>query len=410
MTRRLLLALICLLLAGPAWAMPLAETEAPALLRQVQDDVHRSLVKLDRRLAKAAERLAQTGFKARDVYRTLEAAWERDAFVVNVAAMDPAGKVVEVAPARFKELIGADFGQQEHIKRLLAGRQPVMSQSFTTSEGIQGVVIARPILAPDGSLLGGVSALIRPSLLLGRYADPALLDQENDMWVMDSGGRILFDPDPEEIGLNLFTAEVYQPFPDLIALGRRMAATAAGEGTYTYLDRRGLPRTVVKQVLWTSVGLHGTWWRLVLMKVDSGGVDFGRRDLSYRDLPSLDRALAKLAADPELAAALAQDDAYRAGTLLGDFFLDHSELLTVQWCDPQGVIRAGYPPALAMVSHDLDTRSDPDTRRLLGALKTGQPANLDMTLPAGGRGRVHLEPVRSGGRHLGALFSILMLP
>lgn len=410
MARRLLLALTCLLLAGPAWSLPLSQTEAPSQLRQVQDEVHRALARLDQRLAKSADKLAQNGLSGSDAYRALEAAWERDPFVVNVLAMDAGGKVRQAAPARFGELIGADIGGQEHIKRLLDQRRPVMSQSFTTKEDIQGVVVARPILAADGRLLGGVSALLRPSLLLGRFADPVLMDHTNDLWAMDTAGRILFDPDPEEIGLNLFTAPVYQLFPELIALGRRIAATAAGEGVYTYLDRHFSPKAVAKQGLWTSVGLHGTWWRLVLMRVEPGGSARAGRDLPELDLPSLDQALDSLAAAPELLAALAKGDASAASGFLRDFFLDHSGLYSVQWCDARGVVRAGYPVALSLVGHDLGASGNPEARRFLAALQAGQAASLDMELQAGGRGRFRLRPVRSGGRELGALYSILVLP
>ena len=60
----------------------------------------------------------------------------------------------------------------------------------------------------------------------------------------------------------LFTDPLYQPFPKLIALGRRIAAEPSGTGFYSFF-KEGTDRPVRKEAWWVSLTMHGMTWRLV---------------------------------------------------------------------------------------------------------------------------------------------------
>jgi hypothetical protein len=82
------------------------------------------------------------------------------------------------------------------------------------------------------------------------------------VWVMDSDGLILYDPDAAQMGTNLFMDPLYQPYAQLLSLGRRIAAQPSGSGSYEFLAR-GSNVAILKDATWESAGLHGTEWRLV---------------------------------------------------------------------------------------------------------------------------------------------------
>ena len=51
---------------------------------------------------------------------------------------------------------------------------------------------------------------------------------------MEKGGKIIYDTDSSQIGLNLFTSPNYQSYSRLQKLGRLIAAKQEGSGSYRY--------------------------------------------------------------------------------------------------------------------------------------------------------------------------------
>jgi hypothetical protein len=74
---------------------------------------------------------------------------------------------------------------------------------------------------------------------------------------------------PGQIGLNVFSDPLYRPFPELIALCRRMAATREGSGVYRFYRKVG-EAPIAKVVKWRTVLLHGTPWRLAVAFAKDG--------------------------------------------------------------------------------------------------------------------------------------------
>ena len=82
---------------------------------------------------------------------------------------------------------------------------------------------------------------------------------------MQPDGLIFYDQDKMEIGRNLFTDQLYEPFEELRVLGSEISQKESGLGEYSFFSR-GMNTVVMKEVKWSSVGLHGTQWRLILTK------------------------------------------------------------------------------------------------------------------------------------------------
>lgn len=265
MAFRILLVALCLvaLACGPAGAgQPDLPPAAEAFARQAQA----GLEHMDRNLAQAARRLAKggglTGPQAR---QALGALFKSCPQAIDVCTVDLRGRMVAIEPEAYHNLEGSDIGDQEQVRRLWRNKRPVMSQVLRTVEGLDAVDLEHPVLAADGKLLGSVSVLFRPEMVLAAAWDQANTHRDLEPWAMDAAGRIIHDQDRHEVDRLLFSDHLYQGFPELLALGRRMLAEPRGEGVYSF-PARGRHQALTKRCAWATVELHGVWWRLVVSR------------------------------------------------------------------------------------------------------------------------------------------------
>ena len=271
--RRVLLTLILGLLVivslgGAAACQSSSQNEADKILRQVRQDIQNEMGHLDQDLAAAAQKLSGldlTGLQARSILKEL---LQNRSYTVDTCTLNRTGKILVVEPAAFHEFEGSDISHQEQVIRLFRTQKPALSQNFQAVEGFEAADMEHPVFSHDKEIIGSVSVLFKPEVLLGNIISPAVKDTSFDIWAMQLDGRILYDVDIEEIGINLFVDPMYQSYPQLIALGREISAKASGKGQYEFLDT-GLKQTVKKEAIWATFAMHGTEWRLVLIQVIS---------------------------------------------------------------------------------------------------------------------------------------------
>ena len=86
---------------------------------------------------------------------------------------------------------------------------------------------------------------------------------------MDLDGLLLYDEDEGQIGRNLLEDPLYKSFPSLLELvEQRILTERSGHGYYSFFQvTGGNEAEVTKECYWTTAGLHGTEWRLVINKV-----------------------------------------------------------------------------------------------------------------------------------------------
>lgn len=79
---------------------------------------------------------------------------------------------------------------------------------------------------------------------------------------MQKDGVILYETDPTQIGLNLFTDPLYQGYQELIALGKTMIKQKEGKGFYTF-QVPGTKNIVKKQAVWKTIRFFNNDWIVV---------------------------------------------------------------------------------------------------------------------------------------------------
>ncbi len=243
-----------------------AAVKPEALLAGLKDQIDLQFNKLDKALGQAGVDLSKTGLTGTEAVKVLYGLCSANPEIIDCAAVDPKGIMVTVEPGEYKNVEGADISAQEQVAELHRTQKPVLSKVFRSVEGFEAVDLEYPVFSPDGSLAGAVSLLLRPEFILEAIITPALQGLPAEAWLMQTDGRILYDQDHEEVGRMLFEDPLYKPFPGLLEIGRKIAAKEAGTGSYEFLGL-GLEKPAQKKTFWTSVGIHGTQWRLVVTKM-----------------------------------------------------------------------------------------------------------------------------------------------
>ncbi|WP_128692954.1 cache domain-containing protein [Methanoculleus taiwanensis] len=236
-----------------------------ALLTGIEDGVDASLAAVDANVSEAARHFGAAGMTGEGTAGVLEYLVASSPAAVDAVTFGPDGRILAVAPEEYRESIGVDISEQAHIVRVLKEGEPALSGVFTTVEGFAAATIARPAASPSGEILGGVSLPFRPDLLLADVIVPAVNGTGTVVTVIQTDGRVLYDPDPAEIGKMTFADPIYADYPDLLTVARRVAAEPEGAGGYEFLAT-GSTEPVRKEIVWGTAALHGTEWRIVVTK------------------------------------------------------------------------------------------------------------------------------------------------
>lgn len=233
-------------------------------LLQLQADIQGSLSDQDALVADAAEQLSAAGLegeKAREILQSLN-----DSGFLKAVTISQQGRILTAEPSQYNASERSDIASQKGWTSFLESKDPMLSPMFRLVEGYDAVTLIYPVLSPAGNFTGAVSASMKPGELLGAIIAPMLNGTPFNAWVMQKDGLILYDADPSQEGLMLFQDPLYQPYPSLLDIGRKMVAERSGMGSYYFLNKEH-NQNVTKEVYWTTVGLHGNEWRLAIIRV-----------------------------------------------------------------------------------------------------------------------------------------------
>jgi polar amino acid transport system substrate-binding protein len=245
------------------------------ILLQIQADVQGSLNDLDLNIANASYDLSATGLEGDATDEVLRQLLETNSNLFEAVTFSKEGKIIAAECRGCEGGEGVDISRQEHIAHVLKTKTPTLSKQFLLVEGYNGTALAYPVFSPQGEFLGGISAIIEPDKLLNAVVAPQLhfnTDNRSNItdysfWLMHLDGLIAYDRDASQIGKYLFEDPLYEPYPSLLALGEKMIAARSGHGYYSFLVTEGSKKVVTKESYWTTAGLHGREWRLIVTKM-----------------------------------------------------------------------------------------------------------------------------------------------
>jgi hypothetical protein len=236
-----------------------------AMLSSIKSRVSLELAAIDANVSDAARHFARAGMEGTATTGVLEYVVNSSPYIEDAVIVGLDGRILAVAPEKYRDAVGSDISGQSHIQQVFASRRPVLSEVFTTVEGFDAAAMVYPVIAPDGEMTGAVSVPFSSEALLGDAIRSAMEEYPFTAFAIQPDGRLLYDLDPDEIGKMTLEDPIYQSYPDLLALARRMVTEESGSGEYTFFAT-GTKEKVVKVSIWDTVALHGTEWRIIVTR------------------------------------------------------------------------------------------------------------------------------------------------
>jgi hypothetical protein len=144
---------------------------------------------------------------------------------------------------------------------VINNHKSVFTNFFTAVEGFHAVADMHSCYSGITSY-GLVEILFTPNDLVRPIVMPMITSANNDLWIMEKSGALVFDQDTSAIGDNLLTDPKFAAFPTLVAAAQLMAAGESGETSYSYYIT-GTSTLVNKKAWWKTIHLHNNAWKIV---------------------------------------------------------------------------------------------------------------------------------------------------
>ncbi len=87
------------------------------------------------------------------------------------------------------------------------------------------------------------------------------LESDYQVWCMQDDGRIVYDEDPKQVGLMLFSDKLYANFPELLKFGEKIRNESMGVSYYSFLSKDE-QNVIYKVAAWDTVRALG--WKIVV--------------------------------------------------------------------------------------------------------------------------------------------------
>lgn len=235
------------------------------VLNIAKKTVDSTLSEIDKDLKSAARELSSVDLKGEEARKILNGLCKYRPYIIDCSIIDTNGIKITVEPAEYEQYEGVNRSILPSVIALLKTKKPVMSDVYHSAEGINAISIGYPIFSDKGEFLGAVRMLIRHEMFL----KPLMEDKPCKIWVMQKNGLIVYDADPEEIGKNIFSDGMFNPFQDLVSFSKTVALSKDGAGSYNFYADGLKDKTLVQKIAaWDTTGLYGTEWRVVAMEIE----------------------------------------------------------------------------------------------------------------------------------------------
>lgn len=171
------------------------------------------------------------------------------------------GDIKSVFPQKYAVPAEFDPASIEKIMPQMESYGFAVSPVFITPKKELAFFLYVPVYK-RGKLIGLLTATMRTDKIKPKaFAyDPEKTDFR--VWGMQNDGLILYDEDPSQIGLILFTDKIYAAFPELLKFGDEIRKEPWGIGYYSFLAENKKD-TIYKIAAWDTV-MEPINWKIVV--------------------------------------------------------------------------------------------------------------------------------------------------
>ena len=230
---------------------------------KIKSDILAVLHGIEGTISHAAKETGRLGLdREAEIRKLLQACNAGRPYVVDSAFIDGKGIMKIIEPGQYRQYEGADISKQEAVVQMQRTKKPWMGNVFVSVEGVKSIDIEYPVFSKENQFLGSISMLVRGEELIRSVVAAAKIGSSIKCWVMQKDGLLLYETDPAQTGLNLFTDPLYKDYPELITLGRRMVKEEEGKGSYSF-PVHGTRNVVKKQAAWETAHFLNNDWIIV---------------------------------------------------------------------------------------------------------------------------------------------------
>lgn len=227
---------------------------------KIESSISNVLLGIEKTIYYAAKETGKAGIRREtEIRKLLQSCNSGRPYVVDSTFIDNKGIMRFIEPQQYQNYEGSDISKQEAVIKMLKTKKPRMGNAFVSVEGIKSIDIEYPVFSKEKQFLGSISMLVKHDDLIRSAAATIEKKMGVKCLVMQKDGLILYETDPTQAGLNMFTDSLYKDFPELIALGKRIIKTKEGEGFYTFLTP-GTEIVVRKRAGWKTIHFFNNDW------------------------------------------------------------------------------------------------------------------------------------------------------
>ena len=192
--------------------------------------------------------------------QALATLYQRTSLTHDLLIADEGGIVLAVYPDNIHGALGTDLSSYPPDKETFLNQDVYVSEFMQLENGMEAYLFSVPVEI-GGEYAGYISLSFDPYRLFGAEQQKVSEDGYN-LWVMETDGVQVYDPDVSEAGVNLLTNPEYASVLEMTTL---VASTPSGKTTYMYTADTGTGN-VSKTAVWDTLTYGGRTWRVVLTK------------------------------------------------------------------------------------------------------------------------------------------------
>ena len=238
--------------------------EMNTILSQAQVAVDAELQRIGNSLIYASQQLSTTGISGAQARAVVSALAANSSFIIDAATQDLNNIMVTVEPSAYSYSEGRDVGKEVWLNPNPDGPiTPVMTPVIPLVENLTGVAMAAPIFNANKVMIGTVSVIFDPEVLLNATITPILENKSYEFITMQTDGQTLYDSDPTKQPTNILTNPTFASQTELIAVTHRIANEYSGYGTYDASTTANQSKP--HEVYWTTLTAYGVDWRFAII-------------------------------------------------------------------------------------------------------------------------------------------------